>query len=199
MKTVIFDLGGVLIDYDPRYLYRKLLETEAEVEHFLANVCTREWNELQDAGRTIAEATAERIALFPEHADLIRAFYERWTETMNGAVEGTVDVLRDVAAKNEPVYALTNFSAETFPVARTIFEFLDWFEDVLVSGEEKLIKPDPKIFDLALERFGVNPKDTIFIDDRLDNVAAAENAGMQGLHFTTAGQLRADLQRVGVL
>ena len=199
MKTIIFDLGGVLIDHDPRYLYRRIFEHEHQVTNFLDNICTAEWNEMQDAGRTIADATAERIALFPDHADLIKAYYERWTEMLNGAVDGTVEILDELRGKNIPLYALTNFSAETFVSARTIYDFLDWFQGILVSGEERLIKPDPRIYELTLERFNIDPTDAIFIDDREKNVTAAADLGIHGIHFTTARNLRADLVAAGCL
>ncbi len=199
MKTVIFDLGGVLIDHDPRYLYRSLFEHEHEISDFLDNVCTVEWNEMQDAGRTIAEATAERIALYPDHADLIRAYYERWPEMLNGAVDGTVEILDELRGNNMPLYALTNFSAETFVTARTIYDFLDWFQGILVSGEEKLIKPDPRIYERMLDRFNIDPADAIFIDDRKKNVVAASNLGIHGIHFSTSEKLRADLLAIGCL
>lgn len=199
MKTIIFDLGGVLIDHNPRYLYRKLFDHEHDVTHFLETVCTHDWNEQQDAGRTIAEATAERIALFPEHTTLINAYYGRWTEMLNGAIDGTVQILDELRQINTPLYSLTNFSAETFVTARTIYDFLDWFEGILVSGEEKLIKPDPKIYQLILERHSIDPAETIFIDDRKDNIAAAEKFGIQGFHFESPSKLRHDLSAAGCL
>jgi 2-haloacid dehalogenase len=199
LKTIIFDLGGVLIDHNPRYLYRKIFDHEHEVSHFLDNICTHDWNEQQDAGRTIEEATAERTALFPEHSPLIEAYYERWTEMLNGAIDGTVVILDELKQKNTPLYSLTNFSAETFVTTRTIYDFLEWFEGILVSGEEKLIKPDPKIYELILSRYSIDPTEAIFIDDRKDNIAAAEEFGIQGFHFETPEKLRQDLAGAGCL
>jgi len=199
MKTIIFDLGGVLIDFDPRYLYRKLFDHEHEVTAFLETICTREWNEQQDAGRTIAVATAERVQMFPDHRALIEAYYSRWTEMLGGTILGTVDILRELRQKGTPLYALTNFSAETFVTARTIYDFLGWFEGILVSGEEKMIKPDPRIYQLTLKRFSIDPNTTIFIDDRKENVAAAEKFGIHGIHFSTPGKLRLELAMAGCL
>jgi len=143
-KTVVFDLGGVLIDHDPRYLYRKLLPDEEAVTEFLTEVCHHEWNECQDAGRSLAEATAERIALFPEKADLIKAYYGRWEEMLNGAIEGTVRIFEELRGNGKPIYGLSNFSAETYVAARRHYPFLDWFEGIVVSGEDKLIN-DPAV------------------------------------------------------
>ena len=199
MKTIIFDLGGVLIDHDPRYLYRKIFDHEHEVVGFLENICTQEWNEMQDAGRTIAEATAERIALFPDHAETIEAYYRRWPEMLNGAIEGTVRILSELRERGTPLYSLTNFSAETFVTARAIYDFFSWFQGIVVSGEEKLIKPDRRIFKLILDRFSIDPDNAIFIDDRKDNVAAAQELGIEGIHFSTPGKLRDDLVAAGCL
>lgn len=199
MKTVIFDLGGVLIDYDPRYLYRKIFDDEHQVSDFLENICTDEWNEMQDGGRTLAEATAERIALFPDHQENIEAYYGRWNEMLNGEVDGSVDILAELRQKNTTLYSLTNFSAENFIQARAIYQFLQWFEGILVSGEEKLIKPDPRIFELLLQRFDIPPQNAVFIDDRKDNVVAAEKFGIEGIHFSCAEQLRRDLVAAGCL
>lgn len=198
-KTIVFDLGGVLIDHDPRYLYRKLLPNEQAVTDFLRDVCDQDWNELQDAGRSIAEATAERIARFPEHATLIDAYYGRWEEMLNGAIDGTVDIFRDLKSLGEPIYSLTNFSAETFVVARQHFAFLDWFEGIIVSGEDNLIKPDIRIYQLLLARFGLVAEQTIFIDDRQQNIDAAQSIGIHGIHFTTPENLRLDLLEAGAL
>ena len=189
----MFDLGGVLIDWDPRYLYRKLLDDEAAVEEFLATVCTPAWNDEQDRGRPFAEGVAELVARHPAHAAAITAFHERWAEMLGGAVDATVEVLAELRAAGVPVYALTNWSAETFGIARERFEFLEWFDGVLVSGEERMIKPDPAIFRLLLERFGLDPEPTFYVDDSELNVAAADRLGFDAVRFTTPAQLRRDL------
>jgi 2-haloacid dehalogenase len=199
VKAVVFDLGGVLIDWDPRYLYRKLLDDEAAVEEFLATVCTPEWNAEQDRGRPFAEGVAELVGRHPVHAAAITAYHERWPEMLGGAVGGTVEVLAELRAAGVPVYALTNWSAETFGIARERFEFLEWFDGVLVSGEERMIKPDPAIFRLLLDRFGLDPGATFYIDDSPANVAAADRLGFDALRFTSPAQLRRDLEARGLL
>jgi 2-haloacid dehalogenase len=193
-KAVVFDLGGVLIDWDPRYLYRKLLADEAAVEEFLATVCTPEWNDEQDRGRPFAEAVAELVERHPVHAAAIAAYHERWTEMLGGDIPGTVELLAELRAGGVPLYALTNWSAETFGSARERFEFLAWFDGVLVSGEERMIKPDPAIFRLLLDRFGLDPETTFYIDDSPANVAAAGRLGFDAVRFTGPGQLRRDLE-----
>lgn len=198
-KAVVFDLGGVLIDWDPRYLYRKLLDDEAAVEEFLATVCTPEWNAEQDRGRPFAEGVAELVERHPVHAAAITAYHERWPEMLGGAVGGTVEVLAELRAAGVPVYALTNWSAETFGIARERFEFLEWFDGVLVSGEERMIKPDPAIFRLLLDRFGLDPGATFYIDDSPANVAAADRLGFDAVRFTSPAQLRRDLEARGLL
>jgi 2-haloacid dehalogenase len=199
-NVAIFDLGGVLIDWDPRHLYRKLFGgDEAAMEEFLASVCTSAWNEMQDAGRSFAEATR---ALMPRHADkreLIEAWGTRFGEMIPGAIDGTVEVLAEVKARGAPVYAITNWSAETFPPQRARFEFLSWFDGIVVSGEERVVKPDPRIFRILFERYGVAPESAVFIDDVARNAAAASALGIRGIHFRSPAQLRSELVAVGLL
>ena len=192
-KAVVFDLGGVLIDWDPRYLYRKLLADEAAVEEFLATVCTPEWNAEQDRGRPFAEGVAELAERHPEHAADIAAYHERWPEMLAGEVPGTVEVLADLRAAGVPLYALTNWAAETFAITRERFEFLDWFCGLLVSGEEGMTKPDPAIFRLLLDRFGLDPAAAVFVDDSEANVAAARGLGIDAVRFTGPERLRREL------
>jgi 2-haloacid dehalogenase len=194
VKAVVFDLGGVLIDWDPRYLYRKLLDDEAAVEEFLATVCTPEWNAEQDRGRPFAEGVAELVERHPVHAAAITAYHERWTEMLGGDIGGSVELLAELRETGVPVYALTNWSAETFGVARERFGFLEWFDGVLVSGEERMIKPDPAIFRLLLDRFGLDPEATFYVDDSEQNVAAADRLGFDAVRFTTPARLRRDLE-----
>ena len=194
VKAAVFDLGGVLIDWDPRYLYRKLLDDEAAVEEFLATVCTPEWNAEQDRGRPFAEGVAELVERHPAHAAAITAFHERWPEMLGGAVGSSVEVLAELRAAGVPVYALTNWSAETFGIARERFEFLEWFDGLLVSGEERMIKPDPAIFRLLLDRFGLDPAATFYVDDSEPTVEAAGRLGFDAVRFTTPAQLRRDLE-----
>jgi len=199
VSAVVFDLGGVLIDWDPRYLYRSLFGgDEAAMERFLATVCTPEWNRGQDAGRPWSEAIASLVAEHPEHADLIRAFWDRWPETLGDAIDPTVDVLAELRAAGIPLYALSNWSAETFPIARPRYPFLDWFDGIVISGEVGAAKPDPRIYQALVERHGLDPASLAFVDDVPANVAAAESLGMRGLTFTSAAALRQDLEALGL-
>jgi 2-haloacid dehalogenase len=198
-KAAVFDLGGVLIDWDPRYLYRKLLADEAAVEEFLATVCTPEWNAEQDRGRPFAEGVAELVERHPVHAAAITAYHERWPEMLGGAIAGTVELLDELRDTGVPLYALTNWSAETFGIARERYQFLEWFDGVLVSGEERMIKPDPAIFRLLLDRFGLDPGAAFYVDDSPANVAAAGELGFDAVRFTGPEQLRRDLEARGLL
>jgi 2-haloacid dehalogenase len=197
--TVVFDLGGVLIDWNPRYLYRKLFSNEALMEEFLASVCNQAWNECQDAGRPWSEATAELVARFPEQEALVRAYHERWDEMLGGCIDGTVAVVEELHAAGVPMYALTNWSSETFHHARRRFPVLDRFRGIVVSGEEKVIKPDEKIFRVLFDRHGIDPYASVFIDDVDRNVAAARALGMTGIRFESPAQLRQELARLGLL
>jgi 2-haloacid dehalogenase len=197
--AVIFDLGGVLIDWNPRYLYRKLMADEAAMEDFLSRVCSQAWNEQQDAGRPVAEAIAALSADHPECAELIGAYYGRFDEMMRGAHDDTVAILAELHDRGVPLYALSNFSAETFPHARRRFVFLDRFRDILLSGDAGLVKPDPRFYRLLLDRHGLAAEDSVFVDDSPRNVEAAVRLGMTALHFRSAPELRRDLAAVGLL
>ena len=198
-RAVIFDLGGVLVDWDPRNLYRKFFDDERAMEDFLAHVCSPAWNEQQDAGRSLAAGTAELAALHPEHAPLIEAYYRRWPEMLAGAIEDSVAVLGALRERGVPLYALTNWSAETFPHARARYDFLAWFDGVVVSGEEGLKKPDPRFFRLLFERYRLTPAGSLFVDDNARNVEAARALGMDALHFTSPERLRRELGARGLL
>jgi 2-haloacid dehalogenase len=192
---VVFDLGGVLIDWDPRHLYRKLFAgDEAAMEQFLATVCTHEWNRCQDAGRSFAEGAR---LLKAEHPD--NAYGARFDEMIAGPIAGSVEILAELRDRDTPLYGLTNWSAETYPLARTRFEFLDWFRGILVSGEIGLIKPDPRIFALLVERFAIEPQRTVYIDDVEANAASAQRCGLHAIHFTTPAILREELVGLGLL
>lgn len=198
--AVVFDLGGVLVDWNPRYLYRKLFAGDhARMEWFLAEVCNDRWNIQQDAGRPFADAVAELAARWPAEAALIRAFHERWEEMLAGPIDGTVAILEDLADAGTPLYALTNWSAETFPIARRRFGFLGRFKAIAVSGELKIIKPDRAMFDHVLGLSGTAPGETVFIDDNATNVAAAAALGFVALRFESPERLRRDLAGLGLL
>ena len=198
-SIAVFDLGGVLIDWNPRYMYCKLFDgDDSAMEHFLATVCTPSWNEQQDAGRTFADACASLKLVHPRKAELIDAWVQRYDEMLAGPISGTVDVLTELHSRGVPLYALSNWSAETFPVALKRFEFLKWFRGVMLSGEVKLLKPDPRIFKLFLETFAIDPALTVYIDDRGPNVEAAMAFGMRGILFTDAAALRTELIGLGL-
>jgi 2-haloacid dehalogenase len=197
--AVVFDLGGVLIDWNPRYLYRKLFDDEAAMEAFLADVVSPEWNGQQDSGRTWAEAVDVLSREHPEQRDLIAAYWHRWQETLGDAIAPTVAILEELRETGVRLYALSNWSAETFPVARPRYPFLDWFDGIVISGEEKVAKPDPVIFRHLLDRYGLDPATTVFIDDSEANVRAAAAEGMTSLRFVDAATLRDDLRRLGLL
>jgi len=198
VDTVVFDIGNVLIRWDPRHLYRKLFAEPAAMERFLAEVCTDAWNLEQDRGRPWAEAIAERAALFPQHAALIRAYSERWHEMVPGEVEGSVAILEALREGGVPLYAITNFSTEKFEEAEARFPFLRDFRDVVVSGRERLLKPDPAIYRRLLDRNGLDAARCLFIDDSAANVRGAEAVGMRAHHFAGAAGLRAELRALGL-
>ena len=198
--TVVFDLGGVLIDWDPRHLYRKLFAgDQVAMEQFLANVCTHEWNRCQDAGRSFAEGARLLKAEHPDKNELIDAYFARFDEMMPGPIAGSVEIVSDLRDRGTPLYGLTNFSAETYASTFERFEFLRWFRGILVSGEVGLIKPDPRIFELLIQQFAIDPRRTVYIDDVEANVVAARPFGIHAIHFTTAASLRAELVALGLL
>ncbi|NEE02146.1 HAD family hydrolase [Phytoactinopolyspora halotolerans] len=193
---VVFDLGGVLVDWNPRYLYRQLLPSDAEVERFLAEVTTSAWNLEQDRGRPWSEAVEKLTAQYPEHAELIAAYDARWEEMIGGAIEGTVDILRELRDRGSRLYALTNWSAEKFDLTYPRFEWMSWFEGIVVSGRERLVKPDTRIFQVLFERYGIEPSSAVYIDDNPPNVDAARGLGMTALRFTDPDALRAELSMI---
>lgn len=198
--TVVFDLGGVLIDWDPRYLYRRLLASDEAIEAFLDEVGFPGWNYAVDAGlSTWADAVDALSRSHPHHRHLIEAYPSRFAETLGGPIEGSVEVLRELHHQGVRLLALTNWSAETFPVALERFDFLALFDDIVVSGAERVAKPDPEIFALLLRRHGLDPARTLFVDDKQANVHAAGRAGLVGVLFTDAVTLREDLESAGVL
>ena len=197
---VIFDLGGVLLDWNPRHLYRKLFPgDDAAMEHFLATVCTNLWNRGQDAGRPVAEACALLKADHPDKAALIDAYYERFDEMIAGPIEGTVAILTELRQRGTPLYFLSNYSAETWRLAPGRFGFLAWFHGGIVSGQHGVIKPDPAIYRLLLDRCGIDPQRAIFIDDVAANAEAARSFGIHPIHFTGPDALRAELRALGLL
>jgi 2-haloacid dehalogenase len=199
-SAVVFDLGGVLIDWNPRYLYRQLFDgDDAAMERFLTEVTTPEWNLQQDAGRTWDEAVEALTRLHPEHAELIAAYRDRWTETLGEAIGPTVSVLDELRQTGVRLFALSNWSAETFPVARPRYPFLEWFEGIVISGEVGITKPDERVYRHLLDRFGLDAASTVFIDDSAANVRAAQEVGLIAIRFEGGDALRTALAGLGLL
>ena len=199
MDAVLFDLGKVLLDWDPRYFYRPFFGDERALEHFVQRVVAPEWILEMDAGKPSAQAIEERARLFPQHAALIALWPRGWPAMLRGEIAESVAILAELRERGHRLYALTNFSTETFPVARERHAFLGWFEDIVVSGEHGLVKPDPRIYRLAIERCRLEPARTVFVDDSAANVAAGAEAGLRSLHFTAPEALRAALAELGLL
>ncbi|MFD1122985.1 HAD family hydrolase [Methylophilus flavus] len=199
VDTIIFDLGNVLIRWDPRFLYKQIFGDDvAAMEYFLTEVCHAEWNERQDKGGLWEDAVAEAIGRHPAHEANIRAYVDRWTEMISGPIEETVVILQQLREMNIRLLAMTNWSHESFPVAEELFHFLSWFEGIVVSGREKIMKPDPAIYKLIIERYQLNPSSTAFIDDSVKNVKAANAQGINGIHFQGAKDLRVQLKTFGI-
>jgi 2-haloacid dehalogenase len=200
IKNIIFDLGGVLVDWNPEYVYLDVFNGDRKkMQWFFDEVCTFDWNENQDAGYPLAQATEDRIKLYPQYEQWIRMFYGRWEEMLGGPIEGTVKILKElVNDRNYRVIALTNWSAETFPVALKRFDFLHWFEGIVVSGTEKTRKPFSAIYQITLDRYQLNPTNSLFIDDNERNVVAAQRMGIQTIHFQNPKQLKISLEALGI-
>ncbi len=195
INTIIFDLGGVLIDWNPEYVFRQVIPDEAKRRYFFENICTHDWNVEQDAGRPLTAATELLVSQFPDWEAEIRDYYGRWEEMLGGPIHDTVDLLRELRdGGRHRLLALTNWSNETFPVALSRYDFLHWFEGIVVSGDEKTRKPFPDIYRILLDRFAVEPARAVFIDDSLKNVQGAEAMGINGIHFTGADSLRESLR-----
>ncbi len=197
-NAVVFDLGGVLIDWNPRRVYRKILPTEAEVEVFLSTVCTLEWDAKQDAGRSLDEGIAELVARFPDRIPLIEAWRDRYAE-MALPIPDSVALLQELRERGVPLFALSNWGADEFEAIRDHFPFLNFFSGVLISGKVGLVKPDPRFFDLLVREHRLNPATVAFIDDRRPNVVAAQQLGFRSFLFRSAADLRENLAHVGLL
>ncbi len=193
IRNIVFDFGGVLLDWNPRHLYRNYFSDEQQMEYFLANVCTGPWNVELDRGRPFAEAIKELQAENPEYREAIGLFKSRWGEMVKSEIPGTVELLRDLKARGFALYGLTNWSAETLPIAYERFDFFGLFDGIVVSGDEKLIKPDPRIYRVLLDRYGLDARESVFIDDNADNIKAAQELGFEAILFDTPGHVREQL------
>ena len=200
INTVIFDLGGVLIDWNPEYVYRTIFDKEEDMKWFFQNVTTSDWNEEQDAGRPLAEATEVLVKQFPDHEENIRAYYGRWEEMLGGPIQDTVDVMRFLKEKTDhKLYALTNWSHETFSIALQRYDFLHWFDGRIVSGEEKTRKPFLDIYQRLIDRYQIDPAKAVYTDDNVRNLAPAKELGMETIHFQNPAQFKEDLIKLGVI
>jgi 2-haloacid dehalogenase len=199
VRALVFDVGGVLLDWDPRYLYRKLFDDHDEMERFLADICTPEWHAAHDRGVPYERTCAELAAEHPEHAELIWAWARRSEEMVAGPIAGTVQILRELRAARVPCYALTNMEREAYAVRVERYSFMRWFDGTVVSSHEGLTKPDPRIFELLLDQFGLNASETAMIDDSAANLHAARRLGMQTVQFESPGQLRRWLEQAELL
>jgi 2-haloacid dehalogenase len=196
----IFDIGGVLLDWNPRYLYRHLFHgDEAGMEYFLSHICNGEWNQRMDAGLPFLEGVAELSAQHPDYAGMIRAFYDRWEDMLGAPIAENVKLLEALSNAGYALYSLTNFSVEKFLVAKSRYPFLRRFQDVLVSAEVRLTKPDPRIYGLMLQRIGRRAGECIFLDDTKENVETARTLGFQPIWCHTPRQVRRDLASMGIL
>ena len=200
IQTLIFDLGGVLIDWNPLYVYRNYFDSEEKLHYFFEHICTHDWNEEQDAGRTISEGTQLLVQQYPEWEQPIRDYYGRWTEMLGGPIPETVDLLQQLKASGKyKLYALTNWNQHLFEIALVRYQFLHWFDGRVVSGEEKTRKPFPEIYERLLQRYRVPAAEALFIDDNERNVLAARNVGITSIHFRNAAQLKAELLQMGIV
>jgi 2-haloacid dehalogenase len=200
INTIIFDLGGVLLDWNPMYVYKNYFDSDEKLNYFFSNICTPDWNEEQDAGRSIVDATQLRVAEFPEWEQAIRDYYGRWTEMLRGPLPETVELFKQLKESGQyKIYALTNWQASLFEIALVRYNFLHWFDGRVVSGEEKTRKPYPEFYKRLLDRYSVNPSEAIFIDDNFRNIQGGEAVGIKGIHFKDPGQLKKELKELQLL
>jgi 2-haloacid dehalogenase len=198
--AVIFDFGGVLMDWNPRYLYSKLFNgDEAAMERFFSDISFVQWNTEQDRGRPFAVAVAELCERFPHYTPYIHAYHERWEEFFSGPIQASVDILHELKNAGYPLHGLSNWSAEKFPLVREKYKFFGCFDSILLSGEVGLVKPDPRVYTLLLERTGLTANECVFIDDTAVNIEAANTLGFTAIHFRSSAQLCQDLRGLGLL
>lgn len=200
INSIIFDLGGVLIDWNPEYVFLDAFDGDKEkTTWFLNTICTSDWNENQDAGYPLQKATEDLVSKFPDYEKYIRMFYGEWPKMLGGAIDVSVNILKQLRQdENYQIVALTNWSSETFPIAKQRFEFLSWFDGIVVSGEEKVRKPYRRIYEICLDRFNIQAENALFIDDNLRNVNAAKQLNINGIHFKNPQQLKNDLKQFNI-
>ncbi len=198
IKNIVFDFGGVLLDWNPRYLYKGYFRDDDEMEHFLSDICNSEWNVQQDAGRPFAEAVRLLQAEHPEYSEAIRMYDEQWDKMLKCELPDSIDLLKELKSKGYGIYGLTNWSSEKIGVAFSRYDFFSLFDGIVVSGDEKVAKPDPKIFRILLDRYGLKAGECVFIDDNQPNVDAAESLGFNAIRFDNVTDVRAGLKGLGV-
>jgi len=199
VDTVVFDLGGVLIDWSPYHLYRKLFDSDEEIARFLEEIDLYGWLHGIDADKPFQKGVEELSARLPQHSAKIEAYWHRWAETLNGTLDESMAVLEELRARDVPLYVISNWSSETWHHATDRFEFLNWFDGLVISGLEGVAKPNPGIYHIACERHGIVPQNAVFIDDRAENVDSARDLGFHGIHFTDAAALRKEFVTLGLL
>ena len=196
IKNIIFDFGGVLLDWNPHYLYDPYFGDVEKAEWFLTNICTYPWNAQHDAGKLVAEGTAELVAQYPEWEKEIRMYYDEFEKMLSGQIADMEEYIKELKGRGFRIYGLSNWSVETFAMIRPKYPILDLMEDMVISGKEKVMKPDAKIYQIALSRFDIKPEESVFIDDNVNNIIGCEAAGIHGIVFKDAGQLRSDLEKL---
>lgn len=199
IKAIVFDFGGVLLDWNPRNLYQRYFPDQQSMEDFLKEINFAEWNARQDKGRYFADGIADLSSRFPQHAHLIEAYFKHWKDSITGPIPGVVDILCKLKQDGYPLFGLSNWSMETFPLIRREYEFFDWFDDMVISGDAKLIKPHPAIFNLLLNKINYSAPECVLIDDSLPNIDTANELGFATIHFTSAEQLQIELQEMNLL
>ncbi len=199
IENIVFDFGGVLLDWNPRYLYEALFEDQQEMEYFLSNVCSDSWNVQQDAGRSLVVATKELQKEFPEYKSMIQRFYDDWEVMLKGDIPENTMLINQLKKQNYNLYGLTNWSGETFPIALNKYSFRAEFEGIVVSGDEKMIKPDKEIYLLLLNRYGLNAEESIFIDDNIKNINTAKELGFKTIHLNDDVNLEQRFMGIGIL
>lgn len=196
IKNIIFDFGGVLLDWNPHYLYDPYFGDVEKAEWFLTNICTYPWNAQHDAGKPVAEDTTELVAQYPEWEKEIRMYYDEFEKMLSGQIADMEEYIKELKGRGFRIYGLSNWSVETFAMIRPKYPILDLMEDMVISGKEKVMKPDAKIYQIALSRFDIKPEESVFIDDNVNNIIGCEAAGIHGVVFKDAGQLRSDLEKL---